>query len=531
MLRGEFSLDNEKFDIEKCKRAAAKGNPEAQHSLAICYRFGLFNIEKDDQVFFDLLFKSAEQGLPEGLGLLGDCYRYGIGTEVDERNAFECYEKAAEKDYLNAIASLGDCYLTGLGVSRDERKGIELLEKAADRDFTGAINKLAEYYDNRGKEEKAFMLYKKGKELGDPDSHIMLGLYYANGTGTTKNEQKAFELIQDAAKKYNDCNAFRLLSDFYAQGIGVKANSKKAEYYYQKAVENGYVDPESNCKTLEDYYNEDSSDESTDVAKCPGNAINYNSSKESIQSCIVFIENHREVGCGEGSGFIISSDGYVATCEHVIRDAKKLFIKVTEGNKKKIYKGTLVKLNKETDTAIIKIESGKQFSFIELDDREEAELGEDVVIYGYPLGSRLNDDVYDLNISFAKGNVSSNQVIGGIKKTMLDISAKHGNSGSPIISCKTGKVVGHLEGIVPGQDDWEEVNYMMPVCHLHDLINTEVPEGALESASEEDKNAIQENHSDSKKWLKKLGKGLAIGAGAVVAAAIIASKKGKKESE
>ena len=412
MIRGEFSLIDKDFDIEKCKQAAEKGNPEAQESLAYCYYIGGRGIGKNEEKAFQLAFKSAKQGLPEGLDLLGDCYRFGKGTEIAEKKAFECYEKAAKKDYTNAIGDLGECYLKGIGVEKDEEKGLTLLEEAADRDFDPSVKVLADYYLDKGNEEKSFALYKRGAKLENDESQVMLGLCYLHGIGIAKDENKAYKLIQEIAVKYDNGEALYWLGWFYANGVVVGKDPETAEMYYQKALENGYAEPKSDKKTLEDYYNEDD-DSELEFSKT--GSINYNEDKGKIQSCIVFIENHRENGCGEGSGYIISPDGYVATCAHVIRDSIKLFVKVTGKNKKKkAFKAVVIKANEETDTAIIKIEEAPKLPFLELDDREETETGEDVVIYGYPLGSILNDDVFNLNISFAKGNVSSNQIIDGI---------------------------------------------------------------------------------------------------------------------
>ncbi len=501
MDRGEFNIHDKSFDIEKCIEAAEDGNSEAQESLGVCYYLGILGVEKNGEKAFQLASKSAKQGLPEGLDLLGDCYKNGFGTDIDEKKAFECYKKAAKKDYTNAIGDLGECYLKGIGVEQDKEKGVELLEEATERDFEPAINLLADYYFDIDEDEKGVNLLKKGKRLGNPESQTLLGLCYAKGIGTTQDEHKAFKLIQEAAVKYDYGNALFWLSRFYEEGIAVAKDHETAEMYYQKALENGYIEPKSDRKTLEDYYKEEDDDDS-ELEFSKLDAINYKNDKEKIQPCIVFIENHCENGGGEGSGFIISPEGYVATCEHVIRDAEKLFVKITGKNKKKkVFRGTVVKANAETDTAIIKIEDAPKLPFVELDDREETEVEEDVIIYGYPLGSRLNDDVFNLNISFAKGNVSSNQVIDGIKRTMLDISAKHGNSGSPIISCKTGRVVGTLKGIVPGQEAWEEVNYMMPVCYLHELWH-EIEKKKKPASKELDKTSKEPklDQKSSKKW-------------------------------
>lgn len=116
--------------------------------------------------------------------------------------------------------------------------------------------------------------------------------------------------------------------------------------------------------------------------------------------------------------------------------------------------------------ALIKLEYGDYYySGVELE--EEPYLGEEIVIYGFPFGKRMNDNVMDLSISFARGYVSSNQIINGVKKTLLDISAKAGNSGSPIVCVDTGRVIGILCGsILGGGNNREEVNYMVPISYL-----------------------------------------------------------------
>ena len=565
MERGEFNIISEDFDIEKCKLAARKGNPEAQHSLAVCYWWGYHGLKKDAEKAFRFASKAAEQELPEALDFLGDCYRDGKKvTMADKQKAFEYYKKAAEQDYTEAIYDLGKCYIEGCGTEKDEKKGLGLLEKAADRGFgmafscladyyidlddkkafelyqkgnelgdskskTGlaicyligigtsedrekgiellieaadecdeeAINILAAKYKDIGEYEKAFELYKKGQLLENAESQTQLGLCYLKGLGTEEDDQEAFNLIEDAAIRFNYCEAWFWLSRFYAEGVVVGKNQKKADLYYQKAIENGYVEPKSECKLLKDYYIENPDDDFIPTISHPESPLNYTADKEKIQSSIVYIENHSDGNIFTGSGFIIAPNGYVATCAHVVEDEEELYVKVTDENKKKkVYKGTVVKVNEETDTAIIKIESAKKFPFIELDDRERTDIGEEIVIYGYPLGRRLSDDVYDLNMSFAKGIVSSHQVKFGINLTMLDISAKHGNSGGPIISYKTGKVVGTLRGGVVGQNVADEVNYMTPICYLHNLIN----EIADEDKAEADKpEATQEESAENVK--------------------------------
>ena len=527
MFSGKFDLRKEDFDIEKCIIEAGKGNREAQESLAFCYIYGVHGIKEDETRGFQLALESARQGLPEGLYLLGESYECGYGIEPDVKKAFDYYEKAAKKDYTPAICDLGNFYLKGIGREQDLKKGEKLLKKAVDRDYSPAIVPLADYYYGIDEKEKAVRLLERGKELGDPEAQTYLGLCYLFGNGITQNEKKGFSLVQEAAEKYKHGEALYYLSEFYTKGIGVEKNPTKAKYYYHQALENGYK-PEK--KSLEDYYNEEPEG---NIEIPQEGSINYIRDKEIIQTCVVYIESDT----GAGSGFIISPDGYVATCAHVIDGAKKLHIKITsKNNERKVFKGSIYKKNETTDSAIIKIENAPKLPFVELDDRKETEIGEEVVIYGYPLGSILNDDVFDLNISFAKGNVSSTQIDKGIKHTMLAISAKSGNSGSPIISCKNGKVVGIFRGSinVPNEFLVEEINYMHPICYLKELLEEkpepetekEIDNSSEELASQESEEIPEEK--PDKKGSKKFWKWMKIGAiaaGGALLGAVVASKK------
>lgn len=122
---------------------------------------------------------------------------------------------------------------------------------------------------------------------------------------------------------------------------------------------------------------------------------------------------------------------------------------------------------------MLKLEEGNCYYAL-VETEQPPYIGEEIVIYGYPFGKRLNDNVMDLNISFAKGYVSSNQIIKGINTTLLDISAKAGNSGSPIVSVDSGKVIGILKGSLSGGvRNQEEVNYMLPISYIDRVLSNE----------------------------------------------------------
>ncbi len=180
---------------------------------------------------------------------------------------------------------------------------------------------------------------------------------------------------------------------------------------------------------------------------------------------MIYIETEK----GSGSGFIITENGYAVTCAHVISGCKEIYVKI-HNEEDDVFSAKLINIDENVDIALLKLEDGNYYySYIEMS--ENPYPGEEIVIYGYPFGSRMHDNVMQLNISFAKGYVSSNQIKNGIDRTFLDISAKAGNSGSPIVSTKSGKVIGILCGsTLGGHDNREEINYMLPISYINKII-------------------------------------------------------------
>ena len=132
-----------------------------------------------------------------------------------------------------------------------------------------------------------------------------------------------------------------------------------------------------------------------------------------------------------------------------------------------------VYVNKDLDIALLKMHH-YGCGFLPIEQRRILpELGEEVVVFGYPLGYEVpQSNFFGPNISFYKGYVSSNQVNNGNSVTFLDINVKSGNSGSPVISAKTGKVIGIISGIKLGGKRAlaEKMPYMIPIQHFLELM-------------------------------------------------------------
>ena len=86
---------------------------------------------------------------------------------------------------------------------------------------------------------------------------------------------------------------------------------------------------------------------------------------------------------GVGSGFIVSSKGFILTNEHVIEGATRITVGLQSGEK---YRGKIVGIDKETDVAVIKIEVPHDLPTVTLGDSEAAQVGDWVLAMGSPFG-------------------------------------------------------------------------------------------------------------------------------------------------
>lgn len=84
-----------------------------------------------------------------------------------------------------------------------------------------------------------------------------------------------------------------------------------------------------------------------------------------------------------GSGVIISTDGYIVTNNHVVEDASKIEVKLTD---KRVLEAKLIGRDPNTDLALLKINSSKALPIVKLGNSDAVNIGEWVLAVGYPLG-------------------------------------------------------------------------------------------------------------------------------------------------
>ena len=141
-----------------------------------------------------------------------------------------------------------------------------------------------------------------------------------------------------------------------------------------------------------------------------------------------------------GSGFIISSDGYILTNNHVISRATKIRVKLLYTGE--VYDAEVVGSDPKTDVALLKIKASRKLPTVALGDSDNIKVGDWVLAVGNPFG--LNGTV-TWGIISAKGRVIGQGPYDHFLQT--DAAINPGNSGGPLVDMN-GKVVGINTAIV-----------------------------------------------------------------------------------
>ena len=133
-----------------------------------------------------------------------------------------------------------------------------------------------------------------------------------------------------------------------------------------------------------------------------------------------------------GSGFVISEDGYIVTNNHVIDSADEIMIEFFSGEE---LPATVVGTDRNTDLALLKVESDTPLPFVQFGDSDLSRVGDWVMAMGNPLGQ---------GFSVSVGIISArNRALSGSYDDFIqtDAAINRGNSGGPLFNLE-GEVIG-----------------------------------------------------------------------------------------
>jgi serine protease Do len=157
---------------------------------------------------------------------------------------------------------------------------------------------------------------------------------------------------------------------------------------------------------------------------------------------------------GQGSGFIISKDGYILTNNHVVGDADKVSVKLQDGRE---FIAKTIGTDPHSDVAVIKIDDDN-LPVLPLGDSDAIEVGEWVVAIGNPFGL---SHTLTAGIVSAKGR-SSIGIADYENFIQTDAAINPGNSGGPLINLD-GKAVGMNTAIYSRSGGYMGIGFAIPI--------------------------------------------------------------------
>jgi len=166
---------------------------------------------------------------------------------------------------------------------------------------------------------------------------------------------------------------------------------------------------------------------------------------------------------GQGSGFIVGSDGIILTNAHVVRDADSVRVKLAD---RREYTAKVLGVDPATDVAVLKIDA-KNLPTVQLGESDRLRVGDYVLAIGSPFGF---EESATSGIVSAKGrSLPGDSYVPFIQ---TDVAVNPGNSGGPLFDAG-GRVVGINSQIYSRTGGYEGLSFAIPIdvaLHVKDQI-------------------------------------------------------------
>ncbi len=173
---------------------------------------------------------------------------------------------------------------------------------------------------------------------------------------------------------------------------------------------------------------------------------------------------------GLGSGVIVDPEGYILTNEHVIRDADKIIVRLSDGREAE---GEVKGTDPRSDLAMVKINL-KDLPVAKLADSEQLRIGQWVVAIGNPFGHLLANPEPTITtgvISALKRSLprTSRRDIDYTDLIQTDAAINPGNSGGPLVNLG-GEVVGINVAIFSTSGGYQGIGFAIPISHAKRIL-------------------------------------------------------------
>lgn len=377
--------------------------------------------------------KAAEQGDVKAQLRLGNLYGEGRGVPKDDKLAVDWYTKAAEQGDETAAGILGFMYGSGDGVPQDDKK--------------------------------AFKWFKKAAEQGDAALQFLLGALYAEGRGVTQDYNEAFQWYRKSAEQ-GCAKAQMALGTFYYNGKIVLKNDVNAYAWLNLAAAQG----EEAAAKFREIIGENLTPEQRGQAQALAVELKAKIDNHTAQTekAPPFTTASKTQPKSSGTGFVVTADGYVLTCQHVVAEAASVKVNMDD----KLYDAQVVKADPSSDLALLKINGS--FLPLAFSANRSVKLGQEVFTIGYP-----NPSIQGVSAKLTRGDINS---LTGFQDDMrlyqISVPVQPGNSGGPLIDMD-GNVNGVIVAMLDAQATFkisgslpQNVNYAVKSTFAQGLLDT-----------------------------------------------------------
>lgn len=200
----------------------------------------------------------------------------------------------------------------------------------------------------------------------------------------------------------------------------------------------------------------------------------YNIISDSTVGVVCYVKGNNTAVKSQGTGIIISEDGYIVTNSHVIGDSKTLYdVRVTtvDGTS---YEAIVVGYDSRTDLAVLKV-NGKNMKAAAFADSDEAYIGQDVIAVGNPGGMDFQNSLTKgiLSAKDRKLNLSTQ-----VSFLQTDAAINPGNSGGALCNLH-GQVIGVTSAKI-SSDAYEGMGFAIPSRTVKEVVDDLVAQGFVE---------------------------------------------------
>ncbi|MGL5255016.1 MAG: Do family serine endopeptidase [Brevinema sp.] len=181
-------------------------------------------------------------------------------------------------------------------------------------------------------------------------------------------------------------------------------------------------------------------------------------------------EQRRRQYSSMGSGFIITPDGYLFSNWHVVQDASRIRVVLSDGRS---FDAKVIGADTELDVALLKIDA-TDLPVVPLGNSDDVQVGDFVVAIGNPFG---------LSGTFTFGTVSAlgrEGLLPGLQRFIqTDVAVNPGNSGGPLLNLR-GQAVALNTAIRSQSGGYEGISFAIPINAIKDVADQLFQKGSIE---------------------------------------------------